>query len=230
MKLSVRSCPIDRRPLHQRAASAATAPLRRYLSEQAANPRGIGGRLLGRLWVTETATVNDAAIEVLAPTSGEHVLEIGFGPGRALGLIGARGAIATGIEVSTAMAAKAAHRNAAMLRSGALTLRVGDGVTLPVDDESVDAVLAVHNLYFWAQPQATLGEIARILRPGGRVLLVFRGREHPLPGRLDPAIYRTVTTEDAVTWLRDAGFTDVERRSPAGVPAEMSFLLGTLQR
>lgn len=229
MKLAVRQCPIDRRPLPQRAASAATRPLKRYLSEQASHPRGIGGRLIGRLWVTETAAVNDAAIDLLAPTTGEHVLEIGFGPGRSLGMIGAQGATATGIDVSTAMVAHAAHRNAAMLRAGALTLLVGDGVTIPLDDDSVDAALSVHSLYFWSEPQSTLEEIARVLRPGGRVLLVFRGREHPLPGRLDPAVYRSVTTDEALTWLRDAGFTDVERRSPVGVPAQVSFMVGTLQ-
>jgi SAM-dependent methyltransferase len=229
MKLAVRQCPIDRRPLPQRAASAAARPLKRYLSEQAAHPRGIGGRLIGRLWITETAAVNDAAIDLLAPAHGEHILEIGFGPGRALGLISSRGATATGIDVSEAMVALAGQRNPDPVRTGALTLSVSDGVTIPLEDDSVDAVTSVHNIYFWAQPCTTIEEIARVLRPGGRVLLVFRGREHPLPGRLDPAVYRSVTTNDAVTWLLDAGFTDVETRSPSGAPEEVSFVVGNLQ-
>lgn len=229
MKLAVRQCPIDRRPLPQRAASTAARPLKRYLSGQAAHPHGIGGQLIGRLWVTESATVNDAAIDLLAPTPGEHVLEIGFGPGRALGLIVSRGVAVTGIDVSTAMVSLAAQRNPAPVRSGALTLCVSDGVTIPLEDKSVDAVLSVHNLYFWSDPRITIRESTRVLRPGGRILLVFRGREHPLPGRLDPTIYRSVTTEDAIAWLRAAGFTDVERTTPAGVPTEVSFLVGTLQ-
>lgn len=228
MKLAVRQCHIDRRPLPQRAASAAARPLKRYLSGQAAHPHGIGGRLIGRLWVTESAAVNDAAIELLAPAPGEHVLEIGFGPGRALGLLVSRGVAVTGIDVSAAMVSLAAHRNPGPVQSGALNLYVSDGVTIPLEDNSVDAVLSVHNLYFWSDPRATIQEITRVLRPGGRVLLVFRGREHPLPGRLDPEIYRSVTTENAITWLREAGFTDVERKSPAGMPTEVSFVVGTL--
>lgn len=173
--------------------------------------------------------MNDAAIDLLAPTPGEHVLEIGIGPGRALGLIVARGVAVTGIDVSAAMVSLAARRNPTPIRTGALTLCVSDGVTIALEGNSVDAVLSVHNLYFWSDPRTTLKEITRVLRPGGRVLLVFRGREHPLPGRLDPEIYRSVTTDDAITWLREEGFADVERISPTGMPAEVSFVVGTLQ-
>jgi SAM-dependent methyltransferase len=229
MRVAVRRCPIDRRPLPQRAASAAARPLKRYLSEQAAHPRGIGGRLIGRLWITETAVVNDAAIDVLAPDPGEHILEIGFGPGRALGLISSRGATATGIDVSQAMVTLAGRRNRDLIRTEALRLCVSDGVAIPLEDDSVDAVMSVHNIYFWAEPRTTIEEITRVLRPAGRVLLVFRGREHPLPGRLDPTIYRSVTTDDVVTWLLEAGFTDVETRSPASAPTDISFVVAKLQ-
>ena len=91
-------------------------------------------------------------------------------------------------------------------------------------DNSQDAVLSVHNLYFWPKPEATIAEIARVLRPGGRVLLVFRGREHPLPKRLDPAVYEDVTTEQCRGWLASAGF-DSQCHHPDGVPAEVSFVL-----
>jgi SAM-dependent methyltransferase len=230
MRVAIRQCPIDRRPFPQRAATAVARPLKRYLSEQASHPHGIGGRLIGRLWITETAAVNDAAIELLAPSRGEHILEIGFGPGRALGLISSHGATATGIDVSEAMVTLAGQRNRHQIRTGALTLCVSDGATIPLADNSVDAVMSVHNVYFWAEPRTTIEEIVRVLRPGGRVLLVFRGREHPLPGRLDPTIYRPVTTNDVETWLVDAGFTEVETRSPSSALTEISFLVAHLQR
>jgi hypothetical protein len=62
------------------------------------------------------------------------------------------------------------------------------------------------------------------LRPGGRILLVFRGREHPLPKRLDPVVYEDVTTEQCVGWLDSAGF-DSQCHDLDGVPAEVSFVL-----
>ena len=181
MSVLTRQCSLDRRPWPRRALSIATRPLSRYLSEQAAHPHGLGGPLIGRLWVKETAKTNDAAIDLLAPGHGEDILEIGFGPGRTLGLLVERGARATGVDVSEAMVRLAERRNSELIRTGTLTLHHGEGVTLPLDDNTQDAVLSVHNLYFWPKPEATIAEIARVLRPGGRILLVFRGREHPLP-------------------------------------------------
>jgi SAM-dependent methyltransferase len=110
------------------------------------------------------------------------------------------------VDISEEMVRLAGRRNSELVRAGVLTLHRGDGVTLPVDDSSQDAVLSVHNLYFWPDPEATIAEIARVLRPGGRILLVFRGREHPLPKRLDPAVYGDVTTDQCLAWLADAGF------------------------
>ena len=224
MPLLFRQCSLDRRPWPQRALSAATRPLTRYLSDQAAQPHGLGGPLIGRLWVKETAKVNDAALDLLSPTPGEDILEIGFGPGRTLGLLVGRGARAAGVDVSDEMVRLAGRRNAALVRTGALTLHRGDGVTLPVDDSSQDAVLSVHNLFFWPEPEATIAELARVLRPGGRVLLVFRGREHPLPKRLDPAVYHDVTTDQCLAWLASAGLLG-HCHHPDGASPEVSFVV-----
>jgi SAM-dependent methyltransferase len=114
------------------------------VSGQAASPRGVLGRLIGRVWVTETAAVNDSALDLLEPQPHEHVLEIGFGPGRAIRRLSARAAEVTGVEVSDAMLAAAHRRNSAAIRRGRVRLLRGDGTTLRLADDSVDAALAVH--------------------------------------------------------------------------------------
>jgi SAM-dependent methyltransferase len=211
--VSVRACPVDRRPWPVRAASTITRPLTRpasrYLSRQAARPRGAAGRLLARIWVTETAAVNDVATDLLAPRPGLSVLEIGFGPGRTLGRLAAAGAQVTGVEISPAMLAAAARRNADPVATGRMHLHLGDGTTLPAPDDSIDAVLAVHTLYFWPDPAATLTEAARVLRPGGRLVLAFRAGDHPLPRRFDRDVYHVPTTEHATRWMLAAGFTGI---------------------
>jgi len=185
---------------------------------------GLGGALIGRLWVKETAATNDAALDLLAPCPGEDILEIGFGPGRILGLLVERGARVAGVDVSEEMVLLAGRRNSEPIRTGALTLHRGEGVTLPLEDNSQDAVLSVHNLYFWPQPEAAIAEISRVLRPGGRILLAFRGRGHPLPKRLDPAVYEDVTTDQCTAWSGRAGFGG-QCHNPDGVPPEVSFVL-----
>lgn len=218
MPLRRRSCPVptDRRPpWHTRAFTAVRAPVGRYLSKQAAGPHGAVGRLLGRIWVRETASVNDVAIELLNPAPGERICEIGFGPGRTVARLVAARTDVVGVEVSAAMLATATRRNAAAIAAGRVELRRGDGTAVPVADDSLDAAIGVHTIYFWPDPAATLIDLARALRCGGRLVLAFRASEHPLPARFDRAVYHVPTTAQVTAWLDVAGFTGVEvRRRP----------------
>jgi SAM-dependent methyltransferase len=57
---------------------------------------------------------------------------------------------------------------------------------LPFADHSLDAVIGGATIHFWPAPAATVTEIAKALRPGGRLVLVFRDGDHALPARFDP--------------------------------------------
>jgi SAM-dependent methyltransferase len=159
-------------------------------------------------------------VELLRPAPGGRICEIGFGLGRTLARLAAAGADVTGVEVSAVMTATAARRNAESIAAGRIRLHRGDGTTLPLPDDSLDAVLGVHTIYFWPDPPATLADVARALRPGGRLLLAFRSGDQPLPARFDWATYRVPTTAEAADWLRAAGFIDIDvERRPHIAPA-----------
>ncbi len=217
-----RSCPADRtarRDPASRLHAATIGRITRFLSRQAARPDGLAGRALSRIWVTETAAVNDTAIDLLQIRPGERIVEIGFGPGRTLGRLAAVGAHATGVDVSPTMIDTAARRNHAAIAAGHVLLHHGDGITLPLPDNTADAVLGVHTIYFWPDPPTTLAEIARVLRPGGRIVLAFRTADQPLPGRFDTTVYHVPTTDQATTWLQAAGLTDIHpHRRPDTAP------------
>jgi SAM-dependent methyltransferase len=200
-----RSCPVPTTRRETWPASiraSATAPIGRYLSRQAARPHGPFGRVLGRIWLRETAAVNDVALDLLAPAPGERIGEIGFGPGRTLGLLAAAGAEVVGVEVSPTMLAAATRRNAGPVADGTMALHQGDGTTLPWPDDDLDAVLSVHTFHFWPDPAATLADIARVLRPGGRLVLTSLADDHPLPARFDTDIYRVSSLADATAQFR----------------------------
>lgn len=221
MLLRRRSCPVPaarRPPWPRRAHTAVMAPVGRYLSRQASAPHGAVGRLMGRIWVNETATVNDIAIDLLNAAPGERICEIGFGPGRTIERIAAAGAEVVGVDVSPAMVATAARRNASLIAAGRVQLVQGNGITVPVADNSLDSAIGVHTIYFWPEPAATLNDLARALRPGGRLVLAFRAGEHPLPARFDPDVYHVPTAAETTTWLHGAGFTDVVVQRRPHVP------------
>lgn len=84
-------------------------------------------------------------------------------------------------------------------------------------------VLGVHNFYFWPDPRASLCDIARALRPGGRLVLTSISDDQPLAARFDPAIYRVPPTLDTAAWLGAAGFIDVGIKRSADHPATVWF-------
>jgi ubiquinone/menaquinone biosynthesis C-methylase UbiE len=194
------------------------------LSRQASAPRGLFGRLIGRIWVAETRAVNDTAHELLAPQPEEHIAEIGFGPGRGIQQLARQAARVSGIEVSDTMISVARRRNADAVRNGRVRLLRGDGTTLPLDSDSVDGVVAVHTLYFWPEPDTTFADIARVLRPGGRLVLAFRDGAHPAPSRFDLSIYRLHPAAEVVAMLERAGFTDIEVHAPADQPHHIVWI------
>lgn len=199
----------------------------RFVSRQAARPRGVFGGLLGWIWWFETARVNDHALTLLAPGRDDRILELGFGPGRTIRRLAAAGATVIGVDVAPGMVRAADRRNRWAVRSGAVCLYVGDGTRLPVDDDSVDAVLSVHTLYFWPDHMVVAREFARVLRPGGRLVLGIRDPRLPLPNRLDPAVYTTLSDADLRELLHAVGFATVDIIRDRDAAADAAWVVAT---
>jgi SAM-dependent methyltransferase len=109
----------------------------------------------------------------LAP--GERVLDIGCGPGfltvEMAAEVGPSG-WAAGIDISDTMLAHARHRAAAQPSSAWVDFKQADAVQLPFPDGSFDAAVATQVLEYVADVPAALAEIVRVLRPGGRAVIV----------------------------------------------------------
>jgi ubiquinone/menaquinone biosynthesis C-methylase UbiE len=102
---------------------------------------------------------------------GEHVLEIGAGPGAATEELRKRAERVTSIEYSHAFAAGIARR--IQSKNGAVLQ--GDAAALPFPEKTFSAAIAVLMLHHLKSPEAqerAFAEIYRVLRPGGVFLAV----------------------------------------------------------
>jgi ubiquinone/menaquinone biosynthesis C-methylase UbiE len=111
---------------------------------------------------------NPHAIESIR--EGEVVLDIGCGAGTDLLLaarrVGPQGR-AIGVDMTEAMRRRAAA-GAATCGLVNVDVRDGDATALPVDDQSIDVVISNGVLNLVPDKPRALGEIARVLKPGGR--------------------------------------------------------------
>jgi ubiquinone/menaquinone biosynthesis C-methylase UbiE len=118
------------------------------------------------------------AIAMCAIQETDVVLEIGFGPGIGIAMAAALAKYGKifGLDFSKAMVRKASRRNRSLIAAGKVELNFGDLNPAPFPDNFFDKIFAVNVVYFWPQPARELGEIARMLKPGGRLVLYFTDR------------------------------------------------------
>ncbi|MCU0912065.1 MAG: methyltransferase domain-containing protein [Rhodobacteraceae bacterium] len=100
---------------------------------------------------------------------GGHVLEVGVGTGLALPLYDPTVRV-TGIDYSAEMLAKAQDKVSELELSN-VTLHRMDARSLDFPDASFDAVAAMHILSVVPEPERVMAEIARVLKPGGQVVV-----------------------------------------------------------
>jgi ubiquinone/menaquinone biosynthesis C-methylase UbiE len=123
------------------------------------------------------ADYNARSLALLRPSlSGADlgdVLDLGCGTGNLLPRLGeweARVRSYTGVDASNAMLRAAAAKLAAS--NFLVTLEAADAASLPFAAASFDTVVSASALHDFAEPERAMGEVRRVLRPGGRLLLV----------------------------------------------------------
>lgn len=109
------------------------------------------------------------AVDGLDPQPAERILDVATGTGRAAREVAVRGAAVTGVDIAEGLLAVARERTAK--HSNDITFRLGDAEALPCDDASFDGAISTFGVMFSVEPQTAATELARVLKPRGRVAI-----------------------------------------------------------
>ena len=193
----------------------------RFIAEQARHARGALGRVLAFIMARETWAQNQRAIAALDLSERDHVIDIGCGHGRSLAALAAaasHGSVA-GVDPSDLMAEIAVRRNCSLVKAGRVDVRVASAADLPYANDTFDKALCVHVIYFWSDLRTSFREIARVMKPGGRFVLVFRTDADEAAVKAFPAdIYSFRSTGAVMEALTEAGFAVEAPAEPTRTP------------
>jgi arsenite methyltransferase len=161
---------------------------------------------------------------------GDTVLDVGSGSGTdtliAAMLTGANGTVYA-LDMTRAMRDKL-QRNVAAMKIGHVRVIAGNAEQIPLPDGSVDVVTSNGVLNLVPDKPAAFGEVARVLKPGGRLQISDIALRVPVSEQLraDPRLWvecvvGAVVEDDYVSMLRTAGL-DVE------IVCEMDYFAGSV--
>lgn len=181
------------------------------------HPTGEAGRAMLQRMNESHGNLTNWALSFVEFQNDYEVLDVGCGGGATMQRLARRfaGGHIHGIDHSAAAVSLASETNAKTIEAGRMTVQRASVERLPFESGSIDMAVSVESLYFWPRPDAGLGEICRVLRHGGQLVIALEAYEN---GDL-PESVRTNAEEFSLflptlgelrCLLREAGFDSVD--------------------
>lgn len=181
------------------------------VAEQLRCPSGATGVAFGQAMGLRNLTMILSALDGLGlpdvACDRPRLLEQGCGSAGHLGYTLSQhpGLSYTGVEISPTMVDEARSFNQPFIAAGRAEFLCCAGEVFPLPDAHFDRALSVNTAYFWNDPQATLGEFARVLRPGGLLCLSFAESHFMRSLSFTRHGFRILDADDVLGWVERAG-------------------------
>jgi SAM-dependent methyltransferase len=197
-------------------------------------------------FITSLSGQAEIAIELGEITSDSRVLDVGCGPGLLSESLAKLAASVEGIDFSETMIMQARGR-----RHGA-TFRVANAEELPFEDDDFDVAICCYTSHHFARPERVYAELLRVLKPGGRVVVlhpiqaenaafgaifqtlgdVFPPEKMEIFPELGGPLFEVATTEPYIELLKNCGFEDAmceKRLKHCSLPNDDALVSATVQ-
>jgi ubiquinone/menaquinone biosynthesis C-methylase UbiE len=185
-------------------------------------PRGPLGSLGARLMPRMVGRLYPMMAGELALRPDDDLLEVGCGSAMLLAEQASHVRYVAGLDASEIQVGMARKRLADRIAAGTAEIVLGDAMKLPWDDGRFSVTCSLNCLKFVPDPQAALREMARVLRPGGRLVLTIdkQADKWGRSGAVDAMGQWQWSEDDARRMLAEAGFADV---SVADMPTRLGL-------
>ncbi|MFH1539263.1 MAG: class I SAM-dependent methyltransferase [bacterium] len=188
----------------------------RFIDDNARKPSGWFGKKLYSYPLGHYRTFR-LVLRELRPRPDDVYLEIAQGGGVLLSRVLRTVERAAAIDHSADMVEEAIKNNREVVDAGRAEIVQGDAESMPWPDGSFTCAACTEAFFFFENPVAVLGEIHRVLKPGGRLVVATTPRSE---NRLAKAILtpyrrdlRLYSDEEMESMLKDAGFDEARARS-----------------
>lgn len=180
-------------------------PLINYLSEQAANPRGIIGEITTKIWSSYFADLSKWTISNTEMNEVTNVLDVGYGGGSNIKNLGELKQNITiyGVDISEESYKTATNLNKKAIDKGKVKLSIQDVAAMSYPADFFDVVYAIQTHMYWDNPRKGFEEIYRVMSKDA-VLILSSEKD-----KIDYHMDKYKTTASLTVLLKEIGFSDV---------------------
>ena len=166
--------------------------------------QGASGLVIGAVMLVGRGAVSRLVADLAGVGPADRVLDVGCGPGGAAREAARRGGAVTGVDPAPLMLALGRYLSRGRSGRGIVFVQ-GTAEALPVPDRSVTVAWAISSAHHWADVAAGLGELHRVLEPGGRLIIAERLARPGTRGHATHGFTRAQAAETAAA-AQAAGF------------------------
>ncbi|MBH9964682.1 class I SAM-dependent methyltransferase [[Bacillus] enclensis] len=148
------------------------------LQKQFRQPKGILGWMIGKVMEIDNRKINKWSINKMPIRRGDHILEIGYGPGYCIQKIIQKypGCTVDGVDISSTMKEAAGQKNKDAIKKEKVHLFVHDISEFQLEDKQYDHIFSVNNYPLWSDTDKALSHLYHMLKPGGTLVITVQPR------------------------------------------------------